>query len=68
VGAQIKRVCAPLGGLDVLANNAGIMAFRDKRTQDGYEVQMQTNQLSHVLLTHLLMPEVRCVAWSLQAF
>lgn len=42
----------------MLANNAGVMAFRDTRTKDGYEVQMQTNHLSHVLLSSLLMPEL----------
>uniref|UniRef100_A0A0G4FYK7 Uncharacterized protein n=1 Tax=Chromera velia CCMP2878 TaxID=1169474 RepID=A0A0G4FYK7_9ALVE len=44
------------GGLNVLANNAGIMAMKDVRTESGYEVQMQTNQLCHALLTSLLMP------------
>jgi NAD(P)-dependent dehydrogenase (short-subunit alcohol dehydrogenase family) len=42
--------------LDVLCNNAGIMALEDKATKEGYDVQMQTNHLSHFLLTSLLMP------------
>jgi NAD(P)-dependent dehydrogenase (short-subunit alcohol dehydrogenase family) len=45
-------------GLNVLCNNAGIMAFRDEPTIDGYDVQMQTNHLSHFLLTKLLMPKL----------
>eukprot|EP00899_Mesostigma_viride_P011791 jgi/Mesvir1/20612/Mv14840-RA.1 len=41
-------------GVDVLLNNAGIMALPDDATKDGYDVQMQTNHLSHFLLTSLL--------------
>ena len=39
-----------------LANNAGIMATPDKATKDGYDTQMQTNHLSHFLLTAELFP------------
>lgn len=40
-----------------LSNNAGIMAVDDTKTKsDGYEVQMQTNHLSHFLLTKELFP------------
>ncbi len=37
--------------LDVLCNNAGVMALKDQATTDGYDIQMQTNCLSHFLLT-----------------
>jgi NAD(P)-dependent dehydrogenase (short-subunit alcohol dehydrogenase family) len=37
--------------LDILVNNAGVMALPDKATKDGYDVQMQTNCISHFLLT-----------------
>ncbi|MEL6544477.1 MAG: SDR family NAD(P)-dependent oxidoreductase, partial [Myxococcota bacterium] len=37
--------------LDVLCNNAGVMALPERATKDGYDVQMQTNCLSHFLLT-----------------
>jgi len=43
-------------GVDCLVNNAGVMAVADEATQDGYDVQMQTNHLSHFLLTQQLFP------------
>ena len=50
------------GGLDVLCLNAGIMARDDERTRDGFEVQMQTNQLSHFLLALLTCPSLEDAA------
>ncbi|CCG83805.1 protein of unknown function [Taphrina deformans PYCC 5710] len=44
--------------LDVLINNAGIMAVDYKLTKDGCDQQLQTNHLSPFLLTHLLMPKL----------
>ena len=46
-------------GLDVLANNAGVMALADRATKDGYDIQMQTNHLSHFLLTRELYPALQ---------
>ena len=43
-------------GLDVLCNNAGVMALKDLATVDGFDIQMQTNHLSHFLLTKALFP------------
>lgn len=43
-------------GIDVLCNNAGVMALEDKATNDGYDLQMQTNHLSHFLLTREVFP------------
>ena len=51
---KINEICSD--GLDVLCNNAGVMALKDKATIDGFDVQMQTNHLSHFLLTKLCMP------------
>lgn len=45
--------------LDVLVNNAGVMALKDDATVDGYDVQMQTNVISHFLLTRELFPLIR---------
>ncbi|KAL1979101.1 hypothetical protein VTN96DRAFT_6848 [Rasamsonia emersonii] len=39
-----------------LVNNAGIMGVPFSKTDDGYEVQFQTNYLSHWLLTYHLLP------------
>ncbi|GAX28136.1 hypothetical protein FisN_6Lh047 [Fistulifera solaris] len=58
--ASVRKAAAQLkekyDSLDVLCNNAGIMAFPDEATVDGYDVQMQTNHLSHFLLTKELYP------------
>ena len=53
-----EEMAAKLGevGLDALVNNAGVMALADIATGDGYDVQMQTNHLSHFLLTREVWP------------
>ncbi len=45
--------------IDLLINNAGVMACPFTRTADGFEMQFGTNHLGHFLLTALLMPLVR---------
>jgi len=42
--------------LDVLMNNAGVMALPPSTTQHGYEIQFGTNHIGHALLTKLLLP------------
>jgi NAD(P)-dependent dehydrogenase (short-subunit alcohol dehydrogenase family) len=42
--------------IDLLVNNAGLMAMPESRTADGYEMQFGVNHLGHWTLTALLLP------------
>ena len=59
VRAAIDVIKAKHDRLDILCNNAGVMALPDQATTDGYDVQMQTNCMSHFLLTKELFPLLR---------
>jgi len=58
--ASVRKACAEIkskySSVYCLSNNAGIMATPDEITGDGFDKQMQTNHLSHFLLTKELFP------------
>ncbi len=63
---SVRRAAAQIRArhtaLDVLCNNAGVMALPDRATADGYDVQLQTNSISPFLLTRELWPLLRASA------
>jgi NAD(P)-dependent dehydrogenase (short-subunit alcohol dehydrogenase family) len=62
--AQVRQAAETVNGwtdipqIDVLVNNAGIMAVPYHLTEDGFESQLQTNHLGHFLFTNLIMNKI----------
>ena len=60
--ASVKEAAAAVltrhDRIDVLMNNAGVMATPEGRTVDGFETQLGTNHLGHWTWTALLLPAV----------
>src|SRR3954451_17041827 len=60
--ADLSSVRAFAGGvdeLDLLVNNAGVMATPRRTTKDGFELQLGANHLGHFALTGLLLDKLR---------
>ncbi|WP_327738158.1 oxidoreductase [Streptomyces nojiriensis] len=64
--ASVREFAAGYGqrhaSLDLLINNAGVMALPYGRTVDGFETQFGVNHLGHFALTGLLLPRLRAAA------
>jgi NAD(P)-dependent dehydrogenase (short-subunit alcohol dehydrogenase family) len=55
-----RRFAAAHASLDLLINNAGVMALPERQaTADGFEMQFATNYLGHYALTIHLLPWLR---------
>jgi NAD(P)-dependent dehydrogenase (short-subunit alcohol dehydrogenase family) len=56
--SSVRAFAAESGPIDVLVNNAGVMAVPKGHTVDGFETQIGTNFLGHFALTGLLLPKL----------
>ena len=56
--SSVRQFADGVDTVDVLINNAGIMATPYALTADGFESQIGTNHLGHFALTNLLLPKL----------
>jgi daunorubicin C-13 ketoreductase len=59
VRALADHLLSRYPAIDVLANNAGMVAMSHRRTVDGHEATMQANHLAPFLLSNLLRERLR---------
>jgi len=59
VRSAAAEVAESYGRLDLLINNAGVMAPPRTLSRDGFELQFATNHLGHFVLTLQLLPLLR---------
>ena len=68
VGEAAAAILADHPRIDLLVNNAGVMAIAERRTGDGFEMQLAVNHLGHFALTARLVeallrsPDARVVS------
>lgn len=62
ISSAAKEFLAKSQRLDLLINNAGVMALPPGTTQEGFEIQFGTNHVGHALLTKLLLPTLLSTA------
>ena len=58
VRAATEKILGSHERIDLLVNNAGLMAMPEGRTADGFEMQFGVNHLGHWALTAQLMPAI----------
>jgi len=56
--SSVRAFAAEVADVDVLVNNAGVMAVPFARSVDGFETQIATNHLGHFALANLLLPRL----------
>ncbi|WP_421856210.1 SDR family NAD(P)-dependent oxidoreductase [Oricola sp.] len=58
IRAFADRINARGEKIDILLNNAGVMACPQSETDDGFELQFGSNHLGHFLMTNLIAPSL----------
>ncbi len=56
--AAAKQILAKHDSIDLLINNAGVMAMPERTTVDGFEMQMGVDHLGHFAFTAHLLPAI----------
>merc|ERR1719445_223247 len=61
--ASVRKFCEEINKeekkVDILINNAGMVTMSRQLTEDGQEMQFQSNHLGHFLLTNLLLDKLK---------
>ena len=61
--ASVREFCKQINKeekkVDILINNAGMFTMNRELTEDGQEMQFQSNHLGHFLLTNLLLDKMK---------